>query len=400
MATGAVGRWLKFCVRFSVCGLYLLLIIVVILATVDLYQNGADKHILAWYTAGIFCCLAVPISVHEIFQHLLCYEVPRLQRYVVRILWLVPIYSVDSWLALRFKNGSMYFDAMRGCYEAFVIYCFTQFLIAFLGDENLLIHTLTEKTSGKSKQHLFPVSLFLESWQDGRLFLKQCKKGCLQYVLLKIFCSMLALVTQYYGYYSEGDLFNPKCGYFWATWIDNFSCFWALYALALFYHACYEELKPIKPFPKFLCVKMVVFFSFWQSLVIDVLVHMKVITHTVTHSTDDVARATQNWLICGEMFVASICFSYAFSHKDFLSRLRPSLPLKSATATAKDRPNFFSALFQSSLLVPLDVIQDTHGLFYQKSSRTYQEKEPLKTTVSTSSEFKSSDETNPEILPV
>lgn len=37
----------------------------------------------------------------------------------------------------------------------------------------------------------------------------------------------------------------------------------AMYCLVLFYRALREELSSIKPVGKFLCVKMVVFVSFW-----------------------------------------------------------------------------------------------------------------------------------------
>ncbi len=34
-----------------------------------------------------------------------CTRRPKLQLRVVRILWMVPIYAVDSWLSLRFKEA-------------------------------------------------------------------------------------------------------------------------------------------------------------------------------------------------------------------------------------------------------------------------------------------------------
>ncbi len=36
-------------------------------------------------------------------MHTEYYTQPRLQRHVIRILWMVPIYAVDAWFALRFQ---------------------------------------------------------------------------------------------------------------------------------------------------------------------------------------------------------------------------------------------------------------------------------------------------------
>ena len=47
----------------------------------------------------------------------------------------VPIYAVDSWFSLRFKEARFYIDPVRECYEAFVIYNFYMYLVAYLEDE-------------------------------------------------------------------------------------------------------------------------------------------------------------------------------------------------------------------------------------------------------------------------
>ena len=55
----------------------------------------------------------------QIYQHLKFYTNPNEQRWIVRILFIVPIYAFDSWLSLLFFEQSyyVYFDSVRDCYE-------------------------------------------------------------------------------------------------------------------------------------------------------------------------------------------------------------------------------------------------------------------------------------------
>lgn len=56
----------------------------------------------------------------QIYMHLRCYSRPNEQRYIVRILFIVPIYAFDSWLSLLFFTNDqyyVYFGTIRDCYE-------------------------------------------------------------------------------------------------------------------------------------------------------------------------------------------------------------------------------------------------------------------------------------------
>lgn len=67
-------------------------------------------------------------------------------------------------------------------------------------------------------------------------------------------------------------------GYPYILFINNFSQCWALYCLVLLYEATAEELAPLKPLAKFLCVKGVVFFTFWQQAMLAVMAFFRVFT--------------------------------------------------------------------------------------------------------------------------
>ena len=77
------------------------------------------------------------------------------------------------------------------------------------------------------------------------------------------------------------------------------------------------HLQPIRPLHKFVCVKAVVFFTWWQSLAITMLTEAGVLTETVTYSSDEVGTSVQNFLICLEMFFFALLHRAAFSHRDY-----------------------------------------------------------------------------------
>ena len=82
--------------------------------------------------------------------------------------------------------------------------------------------------------------------------------------MIKPVTAIAAIILDHFGYYHEGD-FDRTSGYLYCSLINNISISLSLYCLVLFYIATEERLKPFHPFYKFLTVKSVLFFSFWQT---------------------------------------------------------------------------------------------------------------------------------------
>jgi hypothetical protein len=56
------------------------------------------------------------------------------QRRIMAVLWMVPIYSITSWLSLVWPKLEPFLAAVRDCYEAYAIYTFIGLLIAVIED--------------------------------------------------------------------------------------------------------------------------------------------------------------------------------------------------------------------------------------------------------------------------
>ncbi|CAG8691225.1 22598_t:CDS:2, partial [Racocetra persica] len=253
----------------------------------DKFQNGDTIRAIA----GFFAITATFLSVISVWSHLKHYKKPLLQRYVVRIILMVPIYAISSWISLTSTNAAFYVDCIRDMYEAFVIYCFFNILVNYIGGERALLTLLHGRPP---TSHLFPVNLFVKEMDVGDpytfLFLK---RGILQYVYLKPVLATITMILKWSNAYDEGYI-----------------------ALAN------DDLKPYRPIPKFLCVKAVIFFSFWQGFALSIFVYLGIIRDTEVNSAQNISVSIQDFLITFEMLLAAIAHWYAFSYKDYID---PSL---------------------------------------------------------------------------
>ena len=160
--------------------------------------------------------------------------------------------------------------------------------------------------------------------------------------------------------YHEGYL-GLNSGYLWAGLLYNISVCLSLYSLAMFWVCMSSDLQPFRPVPKFLCIKLIIFASYWQGFFLSILQWLGAISNNVAgYSADNLAAAIQDALICCEMPLFALGHWYAFSWHDYADN----------TISAARMPMKFA--FRDAFGV-IDLIQDSKETFFgqQYEYRTF-----------------------------
>ncbi|KAK4762892.1 hypothetical protein SAY86_008660 [Trapa natans] len=103
-----------------------------------------DLASIIFIVTAFFCTLgSIALATFHIYRHLLNYTEPVYQRYIVRIIFMVPVYALMSFLSLILPDSSIYFNSIREVYEAWVIYNFLSLCLAWVGGPGAVVLSLS-----------------------------------------------------------------------------------------------------------------------------------------------------------------------------------------------------------------------------------------------------------------
>eukprot|EP00494_Astrolonche_serrata_P030253 UN30520 len=216
---------------------------------------------------------------------------------------MVNIYGIEAWFSLMFVDSTIYVACIRDFWEAVVIYEFYRLIMICVGGPRVI----AEDLHGNTKQ-IFPFNWCLNSWDPDELIF-WTRSGILQYCMWQVFCGLITFICQLSGVYDEGSM-QPDAVYPYVALIITLSQTWAIYCLVLFYHALQHmpadsygggNFKKLNALPKFICIKLVVFFIFWQGVGLSVLVYFGIIPTTEDWEPEEISIAIQDCLVCLEM---------------------------------------------------------------------------------------------------
>lgn len=266
------------------------------------------------FLCGAAATAASGITFALIARHLANYRKPRLQRLTLRIISIIPLFCLACFLELVGSRLTLATTPLREIYEAFVIYTFFSLLTTTLGGERAIS---TFSLGRLPIAHPFPLGMVLPPVDilDPYTFLN-LKRGILQYVWLKpvLIC----------GSHTTGTAASL------VFLLYNILVLLSLYNLGMFWACLYDDLRPFLPMAKFLCVKMLIFASYWQGVLIGLGLWLGFVP------LPEAGTRIQNALLCVELVPMAIAHWRAFGVDPFSTQQLPCTARMTVLAAIRD----------------------------------------------------------------
>eukprot|EP01084_Bolivina_argentea_P047256 87060_1 len=301
---------------------------------------GKDFHIWADWISILFVILACILSTIQINKHIYHDHHPQIRRYIIRILLMIIIYAICALLGLFQPQYSDIYEIVRDSYESIVIYSFYQLLIYTLGGYKSVQKQLSRIEIDTYPQlwplnYCFkPIQLRATDRNDKQLqrnitftFVKRITTGVLQYCFIQFTMAIVSFLLDAFDRTHPSKISIVVS--ITIIIIRTLSQAVAMYCLVIFYFILtalphtskgYQLFIAMRPVGKFVCIKGIVFFTYWQSVLLTTLVYFNIIKPVNWFwNAENIGVAIQNFIICIEMLFFSIGHWFAFKINDFNS---------------------------------------------------------------------------------
>ncbi|CAG8456675.1 10350_t:CDS:2 [Funneliformis caledonium] len=257
--------------------------------------------------------------------------VPHEQRYIIRLLLIVPNYTILNWLAYIFVRNrySLFFITIRDGYQAYAIINFFNLLLHSLGKND--DERLSKLRSAKIKSIKVPLPFCCLTYNpsEHRNLLKRFRFGMLQYVFIVCTITFVTFVLQVFGKYCN-ESFSLRFPKIYLIAIQSISGLVADICMNMLFKPARKVLKDDHPwFLRNICVN-VAFFLFIIGATLGLLILLGFIKETRYWTAHDISTGIQAVLVSVEFLILSLIQMKAFRYKDYRPNSRKPTPILQA----------------------------------------------------------------------
>ncbi|CAI2162342.1 13705_t:CDS:2 [Funneliformis geosporum] len=320
---------------------------------IDVNGKSVPLHVVGWLVSLIFTILASVVTLYLIKQHWKYYTKPDEQRYIIRLLLIVPIYTILNWLAYIFVRYrySLFFITIRDGYQAYAIINFFNLLLHSLGKND--DERLSKLRSAKIKSIRVPLPFFCLTYNpiEHRNLLKRFRFGILQYVFIVCTITMVTFILQVFGKYCN-ESFSLKFPKIYLIAIQSLSGLVADICMNMLFKPARKVLKDDYPwFLRNICVNVAFFLVTYQGATLGLFILLGFIKETKYWTAHDISTGIQAVLVSVEFLILSLIQMKAFRYKDY----RPN---------SRKQPTPILQAMKDSL-IPIDLFKEfIHALKY------------------------------------
>lgn len=296
--------------------------------------------IIIYSATAIFTTIAILLTFILVYRHLRSPCEPILSRHIFYILLMIPFYAINSCMTVIFPNQCLYFNAIKDSYEAFVLYRFYLLLIHYFNRDapsyfNLVGNynhsdippqLITEDFITRNTKEYFtwcepyrPCScccyysnLFeIEATENLYIWIR---RFIIQYLLLRIILIFLIIPLDIFNLYHY-RIISLTNAYSWLSFITNISISFAMAGTYLLILIIKPVIKEREPIIKFLSIKLLILFVFWQSTLFSILSHFRIITPALFNNYWTEMALTEslhNMIVCFELMWLSLYHIWIF----------------------------------------------------------------------------------------
>ncbi|KAF7516380.1 hypothetical protein G7054_g14190 [Neopestalotiopsis clavispora] len=285
-----------------------------------------DFHQIALIVAGGCAATAIIASFYLMWTHATNYTKPREQKHIIRILFMVPVYSASAFLCIWYYWHAIYFQILNDCYEAFAISSFFALMCHYIAPD-LHDQKAYFRNMHPVKLWVWPVTWFSSFggkrglWRtpkSGLTWFNIIWIGIYHYCFIRVAMTITAVITQHFDRYCESSN-SPGFTHIWVLVIESAAVTIAMFCVMQFYIQLKEPLAEHQPFLKVSAIKLVIFLSFWQSSAISVgtsTLHIVQANEVLAYS--DLKVGIPSLLLCIEMALFAILHLWAFPYSPYV----------------------------------------------------------------------------------